>query len=161
MNQMRPTEVVSIPLPSHSQQDIAAAQPTPAPVPAAPRMIRSDTRLLEQGQFYIYPFELFRAATVSVSVSLKSGAAIDSYFVGEQGLNAWKAMAANGQSLGFPYVRPLTMAPLAGDYSRRSWLPAGKYALIIDNSRLGATAPPFHFFKRTPALVGYTVQIED
>jgi hypothetical protein len=138
---------------------LAPAQPS---VPAAPsetseRTIGRDTRLIEQGQFYILSFTLLRPRDVTVSVSLKSGAAIDSYLVGEDGLNAWQAMAANHQSLQFQYFPSLTMAPLAGDYVRTARLPPGKYALIIDNSPLGATAPPFHLFKRTPALVSYSV----
>jgi len=140
-----------------------ASPSQPAPLPPTPvtRTVASDTRLLEQGQFYISSFQLLQPATVTVSVSLKSGAAIDSYFVAEQGLNTWEAMAANNQSIAFPYITELTMAPLDGDYTRSARLGPGKYALIVDNSRLGATAPPFHFFKHTSALIGYEVQVSN
>lgn len=128
-----------------------------APTTTAPQVIQSDTRILNQGTFYIVSFNLERTATVTVSVNLKSGPAIDSYFVGEQGLNAWEAMARNNQSVSFPYMPALTMAPLAGEYARTATLPAGRYALIIDNSYLGTAAPPFRFFKQSPALVAYTM----
>jgi hypothetical protein len=132
-----------------------------APTTTALRVVESDTRLIEQGQFYILSFNLDRPTTITVSVVLKSGPPIDSYLVGEQGLNTWQAMAANHQSIGFPYFADLSMAPLAGDYTRSAQLPAGRYALIIDNSILGATAPPFHLFKQSPALVAYTISAGD
>jgi len=160
VNQQHRAEIASVPVsPStRSQIEAALAQSRPA---SEPRIIETNTRLLEEGQFYISSFRLMRPATVFVQVSLKSGAAIDSYFVGERGLNGWKAMAANGRSVRFPYLPSLTMAPLDGDYDHSAPLPAGEYALVIDNSRLGATAPPFHLFKRTPALVAYEIKIED
>lgn len=139
----------------------AISVPEIAALPPTPRIVASDARLIEQGQFYISAFDLRRPGTVTVSVSLKSGAAIDSYFVAEQGLNAWKAMAANNQSISFPYRPALTMAPLDGDYTRSAHLEPGTYALIIDNSRLGATSPPVHFFKRTSALVRFAIQVSN
>ena len=69
-------------------------------------------------------------------------------------------MAANGQNISFSFNRDLSMAPLDGSYSHSAIVPAGQHALIIDNSKLGATAPPFHLFRRSPALVAYTVSAD-
>jgi hypothetical protein len=132
----------------------------PSPTLAAPQVLVDDTRLIDEGQFVTESFQLNHAATVTISVSLKSGAAIDSYFVDEQGLYAWQAMANHQTSSSFRYLTELTMAPLNGDYTRSVTLAPGKYALIIDNSRLGATAPPFHFFKKTPAFVAFKVTVQ-
>jgi hypothetical protein len=141
-------------------QEAAATAPG-APTTTAPRVIDSDTRLIREGQFYIMSFSVSRPAKITVSVKLKDGPPIDSYFVGEQGLNTWQAMAANGQSIGFRYRADLSMAPLSDGYSHTGLVQPGTYAVIIDNSRLGATAPPFHFFKKSPALVAYTISIDE
>lgn len=146
---------------NHDNRSAASTAPGAPPTGPSSQVIESDARVLQEGHFYILSFNLARAEHVTVSVTLKDGAPIDSYFVAEQGLNAWKAMAGGSHAIPFRYRQELSMAPLAGSYSHTALVPAGMHALIIDNSNFGATAPPFHFFKHSPALVGYTVSISD
>jgi hypothetical protein len=115
--------------------------------------------MVNEKQFDTTSFVLNRNAKVTVTVRLKQGPAIDVYLVDEHGLNAWEAMSLNRQtSISFPYYRALSMAPLAERYVAISYLAAGRYALIIDNSWAGATHPPFHILPHNySALVEYSI----
>jgi hypothetical protein len=125
------------------------------------RTIGADTKLIEDGQFETLSFTLNRETTVTVHVSLKGGQPIDAYFVNEQGLNDWQSMAQGVYGARFSYFPNLSMAPLASDYTQSGTLPAGKYALVLNNSRLGGTAKPFHLFSKHPALVEYSVTVHN
>jgi hypothetical protein len=138
----------------------AGATAPGAPPTSSRQVIESDTRLIQEGQFCIISFSVVHPENITVSVHVKNGPPIDSYFVGEPGLNAWQAMAENNQRFPIQYRTDLSMAPLVSRYSHTGLIQPGRYALIIDNSKLGATAPPFHFFKKSPALVAYTVSAD-
>ena len=125
------------------------------------RVIASDTRGIAAGKFFFVSFHLDTPTRITVSVTLKSGPPVDSYLVTEQGLETFQAIAANHLSRGFSAIGKLSEAPLIGSYTRLGMIAAGNDALIIDNSNLGATTLSPEMFKRSAALVTFTLSAEE
>ncbi|MGZ8364080.1 MAG: hypothetical protein ACXW3D_09140 [Caulobacteraceae bacterium] len=133
---------------------VAAASFSVGCAVAEPGPSGNSIQMLNEDQALTIPFTLTRQSTFEIAVSRKQGPAIDVYVLDEQGLNAWTARASNSNIANVPYLPSLSMAPLSYTYTRRGVLPPGNYAIVIDNSDFGATAPPFNG-NNDPALIEY------
>jgi hypothetical protein len=112
-----------------------------------PQVIASDAIIVKEDQWFRSSFVLDQPASVQVSISLEQGPSVDVYVVDQQGLNKWETVVSRGQLTGggFEHYAALGVESLSSRFTS-SWgaLPAGSYALIIDNTDHGATAPPMN-----------------
>ena len=109
-------------------------------------LLITETRSLEEDQFWYDEFAIKMPAEVKVSAEILSGPAVDLFVVDKlsfDGLQAVMDRKLSFDKLQFDYFEALSQTRLAGAFES-PWqvMAVGTYYVIIDNSIFGQAAPP-------------------
>ena len=126
------------------------------------KILEEDSIFLNEDHYRAIIFEINRNTEIKISAELKSGPSVELLLMDNNNYNKWETEVTNGQfsNVQISYFPESSISPLASTYETQ-WMPISKgiYALVIENTDFGNTAPPINLVDDS-ALIEYKILLD-